>query len=338
VKEAVLYDRTGDGAVKCRVCPHACVIKEGALGVCRVRRNEGGTLYSLNYGKPVTLNNDPIEKKPLFHFLPGTRSLSLAAVGCNLTCDHCQNWSISQWPRDREGWTRLPGDEVRPAVIAEEAVEACSSSISYTYTEPTVYLEFALDVMSEARARGLKNVFVTNGYMSQESAEAAASLLDAANVDLKSSSDEFYKKTCGGRVGPVMETIGRLHAAGVWVEVTTLVIPGHNDSEIDLRTVAGFLASTSPDIPWHVSAFHPDYRLTNAQRTPVHAINAAMRYGREAGLRFVYAGNVPGNAGENTVCPYCGDTLIERRGFKILSNRLHGGRCESCGKAIPGHW
>ena len=338
MKEAILYEPGENLNVSCHLCPHDCVIKTGGTGVCGVRKNAGGTLFSMNYGKVVAIHNDPVEKKPLFHFLPGSRTLSFAAAGCNLRCMHCQNWSISQWPRDKKGWVELPGDDVPAVNIAEAAAEAGSASISYTYTEPTIYIEYALDVMKEAKKRGLKNIFVTNGYMSGGCVQMISPLLDAANVDLKSSSDEFYKNICGGRVGPVMETIKLLWKAGVWVEVTTLLIPGRNDSNEDIQTVADFLAGISKDIPWHVSMFHPDYKLTDAPRTPAETLIKAMKIGKKAGLKFVYAGNILMEGCEDTRCPKCGKTVVERSGFSVVKNELSGGRCPQCKNEIPGRW
>jgi pyruvate formate lyase activating enzyme len=284
------------------------------------------------------MNNDPIEKKPLFHFFPGSRSLSIAAAGCNLRCDHCQNWSISQWPRDKTGWSILPGEDALPGDVAKAAKKAGSKSISYTYTEPTIYLEYALDVMKEARPLGLLNVFVTNGFMTPETIGLLTPFLDAANVDLKSSSDDFYKDVCGGRVEPVKEAISLLWKSGVWIEVTTLVIPDRNDSDEDLAGVAEFLAGLSRDIPWHISAFHPDYKLSDVQATPPGSIYKAIAIGKKAGLRFVYAGNMPGEDGENTFCPSCGKPVLERYGFRVSASAIRGGACMACGAILPGRW
>ena len=355
MKEALLYERQEEGKVRCGLCPHRCIIADGRRGSCGVRENRGGTLYSLVWGRPISMAVDPIEKKPLFHFLPGSTSLSLATVGCNLTCAHCQNYSISQHLRDRpdsdagpdgsadtpsgrRDLADIPGDHVEPGEVVAMAVKRRCASISYTYTEPTIYAEYALDIMALAHQKKIANVFVTNGYMTPAFIGMLKGLLDAANVDLKSSSDGFYKNICGGRVGPVKEAIALLHDAGVWVEVTTLVIPGRNDSDGDLRAVAAFLRGISPDIPWHVSRFHPDYRLTDAGATPRETLSRARAVGREAGLKFVYAGNVPGDDGEQTLCPGCGATLIERTGFHVSQNRLKGGTCPECRTKVPGVW
>ncbi|MBI5529540.1 MAG: AmmeMemoRadiSam system radical SAM enzyme [Deltaproteobacteria bacterium] len=334
----MLWQPAAAGAVKCGLCPHRCVIKEGRRGVCMVRENRGGVLFALNYGRVIALHVDPIEKKPLFHYLPGSTSLSLAATGCNLLCRHCQNASISQWPREHAERADLPGDDLGPDEVIALAREHHCASISYTYTEPTIFAEYALDVVKPARETGIGNVFVTNGYMTPEFVALASPILDAANVDLKSSSDEFYKKICGARVGPVKEAISLLHRAGVLVEVTTLVIPGYNDSDKDLRGVAAFLAGLSPDIPWHVSRFHPDYRLLDAGPTPRGTLDRARRIGKDAGLKFIYAGNVPGDDGEHTSCPGCGARLIERVGFRVRKNRLREGHCPECATAISGRW
>ncbi|MFA6033385.1 MAG: AmmeMemoRadiSam system radical SAM enzyme [Myxococcota bacterium] len=334
---ALIFSEVAGGAVRCGVCPHGCIVKDGATGVCGVRRNDGGVLNALNHGLLVAMGDDPIEKKPLFHFKPGSHSFSIAAAGCNLRCAHCQNWRISQWPVMNPGRT-IPGDSVAAADVVSAALERGCSSISYTYTEPAMFVEYALEVMALARDSLLANVFVTNGYISKGCVSRVAPLLDAANVDLKSSSDDFYRHQCGGRVAPVKDTIAALHAAGVWVEVTTLIIPGLNDSDSDIRDVAGFIAGVSIDIPWHVSAFHPDFRTTGIPRTPAASVKRAMDAGMEAGLRYIYGGNLAGEVGEDTACPSCATTLVHREGFSVLANRVTNGCCPVCGAAVAGRW
>ena len=331
VRASLWRDWRGGPDVHCFLCAHHCRVLPGERGLCGVRENRDGVLYTLVYGRPVSLAVDPIEKKPLFHFLPGSLSLSLATVGCNFTCAFCQNADISQMPRDQG---RITGRFVPPEQVVEAALRAGCLSISYTYTEPTVFYEYARDCARLAVQAGLKNVFVTNGYMTKETLGDIDGRLHAANVDLKSFSDEFYRTQAGARLKPVLDSIRRLWEMGVWLEVTTLLIPGLNDREAELRALTQFLASVSPDIPWHVSRFHPTYRLLDAVPTPVSSIERALRLGREAGLRYVYGGNVAGHSSESTVCPGCGESLIERRGFSLGRIDLKDGRCPRCGLEI----
>jgi pyruvate formate lyase activating enzyme len=322
----------GGPTVHCFLCSHHCRIAPGEAGLCGVRENKDGILYTLVYGRPVSIEVDPIEKKPLFHFFPGTRTLSLATVGCNFTCSFCQNADISQMPRDHG---RVVGRLLTPRQVVEEALNSGCASISYTYTEPTIFYEYARDCARLASVSGLKNVFVTNGYMTAKTLADIDGHLHAANVDLKSFSDDFYRTLVGARLKPVLDSIRRLHAMGVWVEVTTLLIPGHNDGEDELRALASFLGSLSPDMPWHVSRFSPAYRLMDVPPTPVASLERALRVGREAGLRYVYAGNVPGHDSESTVCPACGAVAIERRGFGMVRNGITNGDCPGCGSKLP---
>ena len=342
--EARLYDQEKDQKVRCRLCAHGCVIGPGKRGQCQVRENQAGVLYSLVYGKPISANPDPIEKKPLFHFLPGSRSFSIATIGCNFTCAFCQNWQISQHLKELGG--PIPGGgvggaEVPPRVIVDQALETGCASLSYTYTEPTIYFEYAQDCMKLAVAAGLKNVFVTNGYESADCVEACSGLLHAANVDLKSFSDDFYKHECGARLAPVLETLQRMHAAGIWLEVTTLLIPGKNDDPGELADLAGFIAGElSPQVPWHVSAYTPRYKYEEGGpgRTSTQALEKALEIGRQAGLKFVYVGNLAGHQSESTFCPSCGEKLVGRSLFSITGNRLQGGKCPACAQALPGVW
>ncbi len=334
VREALLWEPAGEGAVRCALCAHRCRIPEGRRGVCGVRENRCGALQTLVYGRLVACNVDPIEKKPLFHVFPGSLSFSVATAGCNFRCSHCQNYSISQVPRDAG---TIPGQFTTPEAVVAAAREGGCRSISYTYTEPTVFFEFALDCMRLAREAGLLNVFVTNGYMTGEALELALPWLDAANVDLKAMSDNFYRKVCGASVGPVLETIRELRHRGIWVEVTTLVIPHHNDSAEELREIARFLVSVAPDVPWHVTGFYPTYRLDNEPPTPASALEAARRLGLDEGLHYVYSGNRPGRGGEDTVCPACGAVAIGRRGFSVTRLELSGAAtCRSCGRSVAG--
>ncbi|GAB4389192.1 MAG: AmmeMemoRadiSam system radical SAM enzyme [Thermodesulfovibrionales bacterium] len=332
----MLYDRLEKGAVRCRLCAHRCVIQAGKRGICAVRENQGGVLQSLVYGKVIALNVDPIEKKPLFHFLPGSSSLSLATVGCNFACEHCQNYEISQAPRERPD-VAVPGRDMTPEEVVGAALRRRCESISYTYTEPTIFMEFAYDCARLAREKGIRNVFVSNGFMTPESARLIAPLLDANNIDLKGGR-ELYRKVCHARVEPVRETIRLMKELGVWVEVTTLVIPGHNDSDEDLGEIARFLAAIDPAIPWHVTQFHPTFRLTDSPSTPVATLRRARDLGLRAGLKFVYEGNVPGEGGEHTYCPACGEALLRRFGVSLLENRMRDWACPSCGARPEGVW
>ncbi len=265
--QARFWESAEEQKVQCHLCAHECKIDPGKRGLCHVRENQDGTLYSLNYGKVIAEHIDPIEKKPLFHFLPGTRSYSIATVGCNFMCLHCQNYDISQYPRVHGG--KILGDERDPEAIVAYALASHSASISYTYTEPTIFFEYAQDVARLAREHDLRNVFVSNGFMTEASADALAEFIDADNVDLKSMRDDFYRKVCKARLQPVLDTITRLKQKGVWLEVTTLVIPGHNDSDAELTEIANFIKGVSPAIPWHVTAFHPTFKMMDRPATPV---------------------------------------------------------------------
>lgn len=335
MKEAMIYEKLGKQNVKCHLCCHNCLIHNDKRGLCAVRENQNGTLYSLVYGKVISMNIDPIEKKPLFHFLPGSTSLSIATVGCNFRCKHCQNYEISQYPQEEK--FAIPGREMTPEDIVKAALAHGCESISYTYTEPTIFFEFAYDCAQLARKKGLRNVFVSNGYTGPEATRLMAPYLDANNIDLKGS-DTFYRNICGARLQPVQDTIRLMKELGVWVEVTTLIIPDLNDSEKDLTDIAEFIASVDPGIPWHVSQFHPTYKLMDKPRTPVATLRRARDIGFNAGLKYVYEGNVPGEGGENTYCPSCKKLLIKRFGYSILENSLKGANCSACNTPIEGIW
>jgi len=332
-RPAMLFEVREGQQVHCRLCAHACRIKEGQRGVCGVRENRGGVLYSLVYGAVIAENVDPIEKKPFFHLYPGSRSYSLATVGCNFRCLFCQNHEISQLPRQRRD---IPGRSVTAAEIVSRAVRAGARTIAYTYTEPTVFFEFALDTARLADAEGIKNVFVTNGYLSAAALAAIAPYLNAANVDLKSFREEFYREQCGARLQPVLDTIAGMKRAGVWVEVTTLLIPGLNDSEDELGDIAGFISALGKEIPWHISRFHPQYRMLAGEATPPERIRRAREIGKARGLKYVYSGNLPGDEGENTRCAQCGELLIGRYGFSIEALKLRNGACPRCGTPLDG--
>jgi len=335
MKEAKLYRKLANSKVQCFTCAHKCTIAPGKRGICGVRENRGGILYSLVYGKAIALHVDPIEKKPLFHFRPGTQSFSVATVGCNMRCLNCQNAEISQMPRDRN---QIQGQEVPPHALVQAALEHRCRSIAYTYTEPAIYWDYAYDTACLAHTKGLENVFVTNGYLSEESLQEIAPYLDAANVDLKSFRDRTYRTICGARLQPVLDTIRRMKQLGIWIEVTTLLIPDLNDSDEELKRMAQFIYEIDPGIPWHVSRFHPTYRMLDRPLTPLESIQKACRIGLEVGLRYVYSGNIPGEERESTYCYSCGVCLIHRLGFEVLQNRLVDGKCAECGATIDGVW
>lgn len=329
----MLYEKMAEGKTRCYLCGHQCIINQGKRGLCGVRENREGILHTLVYGKIVAENIDPIEKKPLFHLYPGSRSFSIATAGCNFRCDFCQNYSISQAPRESGS---IAGWETNPADVVEGAVRSGSKTIAYTYTEPTVYFEFAFDTARLARERNLKNVFVTNGYMTSKAIEIIAPYLDAANVDLKSYRDEFYKNYCGAHLGPVMDSLRKMKELGIWVEVTTLVIPTLNDGIDELKGIAQFIYSLGAETPWHVSRFYPRYKMTSTPPTTTETLLSALKIGSDAGLKYIYVGNVPGGKGENTYCFNCGKLLIKRYGFSVETIALEKNACSYCGTVLDG--
>jgi len=335
--EAYLYEPYEDKKVKCNLCAHRCVIKEGRRGICSVRENQSGMLQTLVYDKVIAQHIDPIEKKPLFHFLPGSLSFSIATVGCNFRCRFCQNADIAQMPTDHPG--TILGDDCTPQEVVNAAQRGGCQSISYTYTEPTIFFEFAYDTAKLAHAKGIRNVFVTNGYMTAEALHMIQPYLDAANVDLKAFSDKYYKELCSAKLKHVLETLTLMKSLGIFVEVTTLIIPGLNDDRAELEELALFIKNDlGPETPWHISRFHPTYKLTDRASTPVNTLNTAREIGLNAGLKYVYTGNVPGDAGENTFCYRCGQMVIERWGFQVGKMRMENGRCSECSAEIDGIW
>lgn len=333
--EAFLYEFLKEKSVRCHLCNHRCIIKNGRRGICCVRENQDGVLHTLVYGKLIARHIDPIEKKPVFHLTPGSLSYSIATVGCNFKCRFCQNAEIAQMPADREG--TIMGGNASPEAVVAAALKGNCKTIAYTYTEPTVYFEFAHDTARLAHEKGIKNVFVTNGYMTPEALEKIGPWLDAANVDLKAFNDRFYKEQCSARLDPVKDTLKHMKRLGIFVEVTTLLIPGLNDDPGELKSLAAFIAeSLGNDTPWHISRFHPTYHLTGRPPTPVETILNARKIGIDAGLKYVYSGNIHGQEGENTICPQCGCLLIQRWGFTILRNRLKNSCCPDCRARIDG--
>jgi pyruvate formate lyase activating enzyme len=341
MKEALLYEKLDNQRVRCNLCAHRCVIAPGRKGICLVRENQEGTLYTLVYGIPLSQAVDPVEKKPLFHFYPGSTAFSIATVGCNFRCEFCQNADISQMPRDRG---QILGRQASPEEVVRAAQRYGSRSIAYTYTEPTIFFEYSYDIARLAHDVGIASIYVTNGYMTSEMLDLFQGLdgghepwLDAANVDLKAFRDETYKKVCGARLQPVLDSLKRMKELGVWVEVTTLVVPDMNDSEAELGDIARFIAGElGVETPWHVSRFHPDYKMYDREATPPAALRRAYELGQEAGLRYVYVGNLPGARLEDTYCPSCGQMVVDRRGFQVLQRNMRDGHCANCNTPIDG--
>lgn len=335
-KEAMLYEKEQENAVTCNLCAHRCFIPDGREGICNVRANRAGILYTLVYNRVVSARIDPIEKKPFFHFLPGSSAFSIATAGCNFHCRYCQNWEISQLPRLHKGM--IPGQAIAPKQIVNLAIEAGCRSIAYTYTEPTIFFELAYDTAKLAAEAGLKNIFVTNGYMTPEALNLIRRpYLDAANFDLKGFDDKRHRRMCGAKLQPVLDSIRLTKELGIWLEATTLLVPGHNDSDEEIRHMALFLKEIDPETPWHLSAFFPAYRMMEIEPTDREALLRAWDIAKDAGLRHVYCGNIPA-IHEDTVCHGCARTLIQRIGFNIESNRLSQGHCPFCHAAIHGVW
>ncbi len=321
------------GRVLCTACEHWCSLPPGRTGKCGVRRNVDGRLQLLVYGKAASAAVDPVEKKPLFHFLPGGPILSLGTYGCNLRCTFCQNWEISQRrERVEEG-----GLDLSPETIVERCLALDIPMVAFTYNEPTVFFEYAYDTARLARRRGIRTAFVSSGFETTEALNTMAPYLDAINVDLKAFRDETYRRVIGGRLRPVLRNIEHLAASDVWVEVTTLIVPGMNDSDEELREAAAFLAGVSPDLPWHVTAFHPDHLMRDRPPTPVPTLLRAREIGLEAGLRYVYLGNVSGPELQSTACPDCGRVLVARNWYAVEQRWERPGQCP-CGTRIPGVW
>ncbi len=332
MREVMLYQKLESGQVRCNLCAHRCTIAPGKKGICHVRENREGILHTLVYGRTIAQNIDPIEKKPLFHFHPGSTSYSIATPGCNFRCEWCQNSDISQMPREQH---RIMGTEALPQEIVSAALAAGCRSISYTYTEPTVFFEYTYDTARLAREKGLANVYVTNGYMTPETLETIHPYLDAANVDLKAFREQTYKRYIGAKLQPVLESLKQMRKLGIWVEVTTLIIPTINDDPGELREAAQFLArELGPETPWHLSRFFPMYRTTGIPATPVETLRRGREIGMQEGLHFVYIGNVPGTEGAHTICYSCGKTVVERMGYRVHVTGLEGSRCKYCGTEL----
>jgi len=325
------YYKEVDGKEKivCLLCRHACQLKEGQTGICGVNKNVNGALKTLVYGHPIALNVDPVEKKPLYHVLPGSKVLSFGTIGCNFKCPFCQNWDISQASKVNEDI------KVSPEEMVSLALEQGAQAIAYTYNEPTIFYPYAKDIGLLAKEKGLKNIFVSNGFESAEVIEDMASWVDAANIDLKSWNDSYYKKVLKGGLEEVKDTLRRMVKAGIWIEVTTLLIEGENESDEALKEMAAFISSElGKHVPWHLSAFFPNYKMTEHQATKVETLDRAKKIGQEAGLMYIYLGNVAVDG--TSYCPECNELIIKRRGYAVVENRLKMGSCPKCNRKIEG--
>ena len=334
-KEALLYQKNDDLSVECHLCAHCCTIKPGKAGICQVRENKAGELYTLAYGNLIAQHADPIEKKPLYHFLPGSRAWSIASPGCNFRCQWCQNWEISQLPRYSKEHQR---NHVEPAQVIEDAIAHGCQSIAFTYTEPTVFFEYTLDVAKLAKNVGLRTIYVTNGYMTSEMIEMIAPWLDAANVDIKSFNEQVYRKSIGAHLQPVLDACIELKNKGIWLEVTTLLVPGINDDLEEIKSLAEFIFNDlGKETPWHISRYFPAYQLNEKLPTSGELMDAAKMIGKNAGLQFVYEGNISGDSA--TYCPVCGSSVIRREGFTAKMIGMDSfGRCIKCGTDIAGRF
>jgi len=333
IKDAMFYDNMDDSTVRCHLCRHMCIIDDGKSGICNVRANKNGKLIPIFYNRPIAMAEDPIEKKPLYHFLPASTSLSIATMGCNFRCAFCQNWNISQYDEK----TGISFDEISPDEVVNAAISKGCKSIAYTYTEPTIFFEYAYDITRIAHEKGLANIFVSNGYMTRDAIDAIAPYLDAANIDLKCFSDETYRNIMGARLEGVLDSIKHIKKSGIWLEITTLIVPNMNDGMDEISDIARFIAKIGVETPWHISRFHPDYKMNNGYPTPIETMKAAYDIGKSVGLNYVYLGNIVTGNAENTYCKNCGKALIERSGYMINSRTLtDAGTCPSCGTRLDG--
>lgn len=331
---AALWKPLADGRVSCRLCAHYCRITDGSRGLCGVRANKSGALFTLAYDRVAAAHLDPVEKKPLYHFQPGSLTFSFGTMGCNLSCTFCQNHSLSQPPRQGQA---VAGEQVTPADLVAAAKRSGASSLAYTYSEPTVFFELMRDTADLARQHGLANIMVSNGFQSAKCLETLSGRIDAANIDLKSMNASFYERVCGAKLRPVLQNLVHMRKLGWWLEVTTLLIPDANDDAKELKELAHFLAAElGPDTPWHISRFHPAFAMRDTPPTPQESLEKAWEMGREAGLHYVYVGNVAGNGHSDTICPSCGAPVLRRAGMGLRAVRLHAGHCASCGARIAG--
>jgi pyruvate formate lyase activating enzyme len=334
IREASFYEKLPYKKIRCQLCPRECVIDDAERGYCGVRENRDGVYYSLVYARPCTTHIDPIEKKPFFHFHPGTMAFSLATAGCNVNCKFCQNWQISQVRPEQIRSIYMP-----PERVTASALSAKCTSIAYTYSEPVVFFEFMRDTAKSASRSGVKSVVVTGGYIAQEPLKELCTLVDAIKVDLKAYSEDYYKKLVNGELKPVLDALVTMKKKGTWTELVYLVVPTLNDSDSELKGLARWIKSElGPDVPLHFSRFYPQYLLKNLPPTPIRTLERAKQIADAEGLKFVYIGNVPGHRAENTFCPGCGETVIERTGYLIKANKIKDGRCSGCSELIPGVW
>ncbi|MGC8880737.1 MAG: AmmeMemoRadiSam system radical SAM enzyme [Minisyncoccia bacterium] len=338
MEKAFLFKKLEKSKVECLACNHHCILEESQTGICGVRKNINGELRLLVYSKPVAVNIEPIEKKPFFHFFPGKAAFSLGTIGCNFGCEFCQNWEISQLPKISKSSQIFETEEWSPEKIIAYCKENSIPIIAYTYNEPTIWTEYVLEIMKLAKKEKIKNVWVSNGFMSKKTIKLISPYLDAINIDLKSFRDEFYRKICKARLEPVKENIKKIFEMGIWEEITTLIIPGYNDSEKELKEIAKFLCNISPDLVWHITAFYPAYKMLDIPSTSLKTLIKAYQIGKEAGLKYVYTGNIPDKNLESTFCPNCQEKLIERWGIEMIKNNLKNGKCPRCGQKIPGIW
>jgi len=328
------YRKLEGNRVQCDLCPWHCVVSPGERGHCQVRENRHGTYYSLVYGRISAYHNDPVEKKPFFHFMPGTSAFSIASVGCNVDCKFCQNWEIA-----RRSLDEVPFAAFTPDYVVRYAVSAGSKSIAFTYNEPTVSTEFMYDVADIAHDKGIGNLVVSNGFINEKPLKDLCRKVDAYKIDLKSFDESYYRDVVHGRLNPVLDTIVRLRSYGIWTEIVYLVVPTLNDDPERIKAMAQWLyKEAGPDVPVHFSRFYPRYRLRNLPPTPVSTIETCQKIALDAGMHYVYVGNIPGNRGEHTYCPQCGNRVIERIGYTVTSMNLKNGRCGTCGHEIPGRW
>jgi pyruvate formate lyase activating enzyme len=333
VKEALLYKKLANQTVSCFLCAHHCTIKPDSYGFCGVRKNLNGSLYTEVFEKLIASNVDPVEKKPLYHFLPGSNTYSIATPGCNFRCGFCQNWEISQ-PTTNTGIQNIKS--VSPETIVKSAISSGCKSISCTYTEPTIYFEYAYEIIKLEKQNNLNTVFVSNGYMSPQMLELAAPYLDGCNIDLKSFRDPFYKKICKASLEPVLKSLKWISDSTIWLEITTLLVSGENDSDEELTDIANFIYELNPDIPWHISRFFPKYEFLDHAATPAVTIKRAAVIGKKAGLNYIYGGNISGRC--DTICFRCGSELISREGYNILESKIENSRCPRCQSVIAGIW
>jgi len=336
---AWLSKKLSSGKIVCQACAHSCKMEEGEYGICGIRKVQNGELTLLTYGLAAAVNIDPVEKKPMFNFLPNTKAFSFGTVGCNLSCKFCQNFDISQYPQEHEH--RVFGKELPPERIVELALENECKSIAYTYNEPIVFFEYTYDTAKLAHEKGLKNIYVTSGYETHKALDLLAPYIDGMNIDIKGFTEEFYRDICGAKLKPVLECVKYAHKKGIWVEITTLLIPGKNDSDEEIRNIAKFIAEVDPTMPWHLSAFHPMYKMLDVPSTPLSTLRRAYEIGKEEGLKYIYVGNIDDEDHESTYCPKCGKRVIDRQGRigQYVTNELdENGTCPYCDYLLEGVW